>query len=417
MRINHNISALITQGSVFRANRSMAKSIEKLSTGLRINTAADDAAGLGVSENLRTQVRGLQQALKNTQDTIAMLNIADGALNEQAEILQRMRELVIQAKNDTYTQTERNYMYQEFSGLMNELDRIAAVTNYNGMNLFAAPNYSGHASANIYDDDYENGIHEDDYETPHATYDGKSLWSDDGNSIFGENDLSSANYFNMMIGANYQEEDIQAYKTLSEEFQRISAYGDRGAANMITIALGQMDANALLTPFPGGAGGTMGDARNVWDSFGWNPGDPPFSADLEDSVLDLFGPDDVIADFGDFGLGQKMNMLLRIIDGKTDDVNDAMIDNVYGGVRNVTGLDRINRMRSYIGATINRLEHTISNSSNQIVNQQAAESAIRDVDFADETTTFTKTSILTQSATAMLAQANMNQRAILLLIQ
>ena len=128
MRINHNISSMTTRNSLFIVNRDLTKSIQKLSTGLRINSAADDAAGLGISENLRTQVKGMNQALKNTQDAIALLNIADGALNEQAAIMQRMRELVIQAKNDTYTQTERDYMGQEFGQLLSELDRIAATT-------------------------------------------------------------------------------------------------------------------------------------------------------------------------------------------------------------------------------------------------------------------------------------------------
>ena len=129
MRINHNIASLGTQSALFRVNRDLGKSMEKLSTGQRINSAADDAAGLGVSENLRTQVRGLGQALRNQQDVIAMLNIADGALQEQASILQRMRELVIQAKNDTYTSTERAYMYDEFAKSMDQLDQIAATTN------------------------------------------------------------------------------------------------------------------------------------------------------------------------------------------------------------------------------------------------------------------------------------------------
>jgi flagellin len=109
MRINNNISAMTTRNSLFAVNRDLGKTLQKLSTGLRINSAADDAAGLGISENLRTQVRGMGQALKNTQDAIALLNIADGALNEQAAIMQRMRELVIQAKNDPvrYSRAER----------------------------------------------------------------------------------------------------------------------------------------------------------------------------------------------------------------------------------------------------------------------------------------------------------------------
>ena len=135
MRINHNISAMVTQGALFKSNRDMSVSLERLSTGLRINRASDDAAGLGVSENLRTQVRGAAQAQRNAQDGIAALSIAEGAMNEMSAILQRMRELAIQASNDTLTDTERGYLDTEFQALDDEVDRIAQVTNYNGQTL------------------------------------------------------------------------------------------------------------------------------------------------------------------------------------------------------------------------------------------------------------------------------------------
>ncbi|MGD9202262.1 MAG: flagellin, partial [Chitinispirillia bacterium] len=131
MRINHNISSMITQGSLFKTNRSLGKNLEKLSTGLRINRASDDAAGLGVSENLRTQVMGTAQAKRNALDGIAALNIAEGAANEVSSILQRMRELAIQSANDTLTSVERGYTNQEFGQLEDEIARIALVTNYN----------------------------------------------------------------------------------------------------------------------------------------------------------------------------------------------------------------------------------------------------------------------------------------------
>jgi flagellin len=182
MRINHNISSMTAQGSLFRVNRDTAKSLQKLSTGLRINSASDDAAGLGGSENLRTQIRGMQMAFRNTQDAISLLQIADGALNEQADILQRMREIVIQAKNDTYTQNERDYMYQEFSGLMGELDRIAAVTNYNGMQIFAAPeSQTGIEGQTLLASNNYDG-------TPHAAVDARNIWDDASDSVFGADD-------------------------------------------------------------------------------------------------------------------------------------------------------------------------------------------------------------------------------------
>ena len=135
MRINHNISAMVTQGALYKSNRAMSVSLERLSTGLRVNRASDDAAGLGVSENLRTQVRGVAQAQRNAQDGIAAFNIAEGAMNEISDILQRMRELAIQSSNDTLTDTERGYLDTEFEALYGEITRIADVTNYNGQSL------------------------------------------------------------------------------------------------------------------------------------------------------------------------------------------------------------------------------------------------------------------------------------------
>jgi flagellin len=138
MRINHNISAMTTQNSLFKVNRETARSLERLSTGLRVNRASDDAAGLGVSENLRTQVRGTAQAMRNAQDGIAAINVAEGAANEISEILQRMRELAVQSANDTLTSTERQYTNSEYRQLIDEIDRIAEVTNYNGMKLISS---------------------------------------------------------------------------------------------------------------------------------------------------------------------------------------------------------------------------------------------------------------------------------------
>lgn len=138
MRINHNISAMITQSALYSTNAALSTSLQRLSTGLRINSAADDAAGLGVSENLRSQVNGTAQANQNAQDGIAALNIAEGAGNEVSSILQRMRELAVQSSNDTFTSTERAYSQQEFAALQSEIDRISNATNYNKQDLISS---------------------------------------------------------------------------------------------------------------------------------------------------------------------------------------------------------------------------------------------------------------------------------------
>ncbi len=135
MIINNNIASIGAQNSSYARNYSMQKSIEKLSTGLRINRASDDAAGLSVSENLRAQVNGLQQADRNAQDGISAMQVAEGALNEVSAIMQRMRELAVQSSTDTLTDTDRGYLNQEFIQLSDEITRIAEVTEFNGMSL------------------------------------------------------------------------------------------------------------------------------------------------------------------------------------------------------------------------------------------------------------------------------------------
>lgn len=397
MRINHNLASMTAQTSSFRVQRDMSKSLEKLSTGLRINRASDDAAGLGVSENLRTQVRGMQQAMKNTQDAIALLNIADGALNEQANIMQRMRELVIQAKNDTYTQTERDYMGQEFGQLMLELDRIAATTKYNGMQLFATPELSGN---NI------NGVYQDAAsavpETAHKTRTANVLAN---NGPLGDaNDTGSGHHFNMLIGQNYSTDDASALNSTYSSYEA-------AAENMLTIALGQMDTNALFHTDPYDAQTlTDRDGQGLFGDFSWNPG---ATGDLGDTTISFAATGTI--DGGT--VGDKLDLILKMIDGSSDITATEQTFVFNGGGSSPTGFDRINKMRANIGAMINRLEHTVNNLMNQETNTQAAESLIRDVDFATQTAEMTKNQILSQSSTAMLAQANTRPQMVMQLLQ
>jgi flagellin len=395
MRINHNISAMITQGALYNVGQSMQKSLEKLSTGLRINTAADDAAGLGVSENLRTQVTGLSQALRNTQDAISVLNIADGALNEQSNILQRMRDLVIQAKNDTYTSTERAYMGQEFDGLMQELDRIAATANFNKIQIFATPEMDSPGNT-IYAADNLN-------HSPHQLSNEQTISANPADSVFGTVDVASSTHFNFFVGANYNAQDAAAFNNAS------NAWG-RGAADMVTVQFGQMDANALFSPAPDMVSMSMlleTPTANGNNPLGWDPTQDP---DLSIS-MSILSHTATIQD--------KLNLIHNLIDG--DPVDPELTANYFtggiGNATNLTGLKRVNTMRAAIGAMTNRLEHSVNNAQNQVNNQQSAESLIRDVDFASETATYTRNQILMQSGTAMLAQANSVPQSVMQLLR
>ena len=301
MRINHNISSMATQNSMFQVNRSMNKSLERLSTGLRINRASDDAAGLSVSENLRTQVMGTSQAMRNAQDGIAAINIAEGAANEISAILQRMRELAVQSSNDTLTSTEREYTDQEFQQLIEEIDRIADVTNYNGMKLISEID-----GANKND---RFGLSTD---TSDDTL-GSTLWID-ANTEYGVDSITIT------------------IDTLSTLGVGLSKYDDTQSAVIVDTHLTSQESavNAI-------------------------------------SALD-------------------------------------------------SAINSVNTMRSDMGAYINRLEHAINNLMISNTNQQSAESLIRDVDFANESSQFTRNQILTQSGTAMLSQANMVPQNVLRLL-
>ena len=281
MRINHNISALITQSSLFQADTSMGKSLEKLSTGLRVNRASDDAAGLAVSERLRSQVRGMDRARMNSQDGVALLQIAEGALNEIDAILQRQRELAVQAANDTFTSIDRDYLNLEFQQLSDEIQRITGATQYNTLTLL-------------------NG------------------------------DFSSTPLV-LQVGAN------------------------NGTEDSIEVTIGNVDAVALGLQNTG------------------TPNTPAVEFDSRDNSA----------------------AIITLVD---------------------TALDTVNSLRANLGSYINRLEHTINNLSNQAYNTQDAEARIRDVDFATETTQFTRNQILVQSSTAMLSQANMKPQSVLSLL-
>jgi flagellin len=297
MRINHNISSMTTQNALFQVQRTMSKSLERLSTGLRINRASDDAAGLGVSENLRTQVRGTSQAIRNSQDGIAAITIAEGAANEISGILQRMRELAVQSANDTLTSTERAYTDSEYDQLIDEIDRIAEVTNYNGMKL-----------------------------------------------------ISTA-------GTN-----------ANERF---------------------------------GLGGTGGTGSALWID-----ANEAYGLDSITITIDTLSTTDLGSGAGSGGVASLNVTTLT-----------SQADAVVAIQQLDESIDSVNTMRSDMGAFINRLEHAINNLQVSNTNQQAAESLIRDVDFAHETAMFTRNQILTQSGTAMLSQANMIPQGVLQLLQ
>lgn len=269
MRINNNVSALNAWRNLYANDTSLTKSMEKLSSGYRINRAADDAAGLAISEKMRAQVSGLNMAIKNAQDGISLIQTAEGALNEIQVMIRRIRDLAVQSANDTNTDEDRANLQAEVTQLLDEIDRIATTTQFNGMELL-----DGSFTDKVFH-----------------------------------------------IGAN--------------------------ADQTLTVQIGDMQA------------GTLGiDGIDISTQTG-----------AEDAI--------------------------------------PLLD---------TALDTVSSQRSDLGAVQNRLEHTINNLQVAAENLTAAESRIRDVDVALETTNFVKNQILVQAATAMLAQANVKPQSVLQLL-
>lgn len=277
MRINTNVAAMNTYSRLTAANTAKSNSLAKLSSGLRINKAGDDAAGLAISEKMKSQIGGLTQAKRNAQDGISLVQTAEGALNETHSILERMRNLAVQGANDTLTSADRGSINKELSALHEELGRISKTTQFNT----------------------------------------KQVFSQTG---------GSAVTFTFQIGAN--------------------------SGQVLSVSVSAMDGTSLL----------VSGATN-------------------------------------FKLSD---------DGKNA---GTMISNIDNAIATVSD------QRATLGAVQNRLEHTINNLTATNENLSDANSRIRDVDMAEEMMTFTKSNILSQAATSMLAQANAMPNSVLSLLQ
>ena len=286
MIINHNLSAMFADRSLKVTQNSLTKEMEKLSSGLRINRAGDDASGLAVSEKMRSQIRGLNQASTNASNGISFIQVTEGYLQETQDIIQRMRELSVQAANGIYSEEDRMYIQVEISALVSEVDRIASHAQFNGMNLL-----TGRFAR-----------------------------------LNGQNVPTASMWFH--IGANMD--------------QRTQVF------------IGTMTAKGL-------------GIRNVGD----------------DSFISLETPDNANRAIGTLDAALKL----------------------------------INKQRADLGAYQNRLEHAVVGLDIGAENMQAAESRIRDTNMASQMVTYTRDQILSQSGTAMLAQANQRAATVLQILR
>jgi len=374
MRINNNLMALNTFRQYTVNNGNAAAATEKLSSGVRINRAGDDAAGLAISEKMRAQIRGLNMASKNSQDAISLVQTAEGALTETHSILQRMRELAVQSASDTNEETvDRVALNAEFAQLKDEINDIADKTKFNNKELLK------------------------------GTFGVTTEVSGTSTMRVGQLGISSISFEGFAANAS-------AY-TIS--FTQTGATG--------TAYTAEFDGDTVQVDYPTGTTTKIeldfGAGRKV--SIGINGhGTDAFKG--QSIVFNVTGDSAIIQT----GANEHDNLKIEIGNMKADalGVTDSIeIDTQAKASSAITTVDNaintVSTQRAKLGALQNRLQHKINNLDTSAENLSAAESRIRDLDMAKEMTNYTKNNILVQAATAMLAQANAAPQGVLQLLQ
>lgn len=414
MIINHNVTALNTHNKLSAASAAQSKSMEKLASGLRINKAGDDAAGLAISEKMRGQVRGLDMASKNAQDGVSMLQTAEGALNETHDILQRMRELSVQSANDSNTAEDRQNIQAEVKQLGTEIERIGNQTEFNTKkllngNMGAAQSVttgtvvnSGNLGAGMAD----------------ATVLGSVLDKDGNNLGLANGDVLTASWSvnGTQKTATFTISDITA-DDLSDLNGAIAA--DASVASAAT-------AGGVTTLTAAGTG-TSGQINGFSISVKSSTGERKEAASnaLSNFQVGTAAKDTRSDSSADFHIGANNNQTINVsfedMRASTLGVNNLQVGTKSQAETAIKVVDqaiqKVSVERSKLGSVQNRLEHTINNVKTSSENLTAAESRIRDVDMAKEMMNQTKNSILAQAAQAMLAQSNQTPQGVLQLLR
>ena len=457
MRINNNIMALNAHRQLAVNQANGAKSMERLSSGLRINRAGDDAAGLAISEKMRGQIRGLKQAARNAQDGISLIQTAEGALNETHAILQRMRELAVQAANDTNTDDDRIEIQKEIDQLKSEIDRIGNSTEFNTKGLVDgtlsqkavltandAKLVSAKAVNPMDEGTYEVAVASVSMVAANINAGGTGIDNADKIVGFGAN-VDVGDSFQIVVSDyNENEETKKATATVTlldaagmQIAQAVNAdlsqdINFSGNEYALTIKAGAItgEGNATLdfgvkADYTVSRAGVQIQQRTGVVSTSGTVDVGGFQLTVDKNLTKDKGATVEVSGKGLlFQIGANENQYIRLAlsDMRSTGlgVDQLMVDSYENANDAVVSIDKaiqdVSGERSKLGALQNRLEHTISNLGTSAENLQAAESRIRDLDMAEEIMAFTKNNILQQAATAMLAQANMAPQSVLQLL-
>lgn len=387
MIINHNMNAMNAHRQMGINTVNSGKAMEKLSSGLRINRAGDDAAGLAISEKMRAQVRGLDQASRNAQDGISLIQTAEGGLNETHSILQRMRELAVQSANDTNNVSDRGQVQKEMNQLADEIDRIANTTEFNTQKLLNG-DHKGLTDEVKVKADLQKNTSAAVTATAATVLATSATQTKDQVITITRLSTSAGTATN----ANFKVGDPNGgTTTLATDLAKITVQG--GDVNLTKLADMKVGESITLTINKYEAANT--DASKAFS----------FAIGANSGQTMMVGIDNM--DANSLGIRNGSNAV---------DVSDsAKAGAAITSINNA--IEKVSTQRSQLGAYQNRLEHTISNLNTSSENLQASESRVRDVDMAKEMMNFSKNNILSQAAQAMLAQANQQPQGVLQLLR
>jgi flagellin len=405
--INTNTSASIAAKALTQNDRLMNDAMERLSTGKRINNAGDDAAGLAITSRMTTHIDGLEQAARNANDAIGMIQVADGALSEITGILQRMREITVQAGSATYTTTDIGMINKEFTQLRDEITNIVDYTTWNGTALLDGNvNAAGGSTLGIDTLQITAAQLQALGANAAATFEltdtnGRTLTVTKANiatagaTTFGNATLAQlATALNTAIDANTGFAQMDA--TVSGD--TIVFTQEVSGAGQITSIGGKTDATTSVSVGGGITRTTNAGSDTVTFQIGTN---------VNQTLSVEFGTLKMTAATGN-DLGANFKNDLTVTSNATANTAMGYID---------TAIDAVNTRRAALGAGISRLEHTVDNLENNAVNHAASRSRILDADYAAETTELARTQIIQQAGTAMLSQANQKAQSVLKLLQ
>ena len=390
MVVQHNLQAMNSNRMLGITTSSQSKVTEKLSSGYKINRAADDAAGLSISEKMRKQIRGLDQASNNAQDGVSAVQTAEGALAEVHDMLQRMNELAVQAANGTNSTSDRTAIQNEIDQLTTEIDRVAETTKFNETYLLKGDVKGSTKTITLkpHDAGLKGSMGEVDKATGKVKFTVPQLKESDTIMIGGKQ-------YTIKAKENKDLDEINAtnaYKLMAAELKKANEIGAEdpaavtvlpGTSNEFTITLGQHTvAKPLAFNLHVGADADMTNKISV---------------NIETMNSAYLGIKDLnVVDNKDVSPGAQATYAI-----------DAIAD----------AIQKVSDQRSALGAVQNRLEHTIKNLDNVVENTTAAESQIRDTDMASTMVEYTKNNILMQAGQSMLAQANQSTQGVMSLLQ